>query len=66
MTQQGKQCLELAVREAQSLGHHYIGTEHLLLGVLSEEEALAYQVLSSEGVTLEKTREIVNELLAKK
>lgn len=65
MAPQGKQCLELAVREAQSLGHHYLGTEHLLLGLLHEEESLAYQVLSSTGVTLEKARELIKQLLAK-
>ena len=66
MTLQGKQSIELAVQEAQALGHHYLGTEHLLLGLLHEEESLANQVLSSEGVTLEKTREIIKQLLAKK
>ncbi len=66
MTPQGKQSIELAVQEAQALGHHYIGTEHLLLGLLRVEEGLANQVLSRSGVTLEKTREIVKQLLAKK
>jgi excisionase family DNA binding protein len=66
MTMQGKQCIELAVQEAQALGHHYIGTEHLLLGLLREEESLANQVLSSAGVTLEKTRDVIQQLLAKK
>jgi len=65
MTQQGKQSLELAVQEAQALGHHYLGTEHLLLGLLCEEEGLASQVLLNSGVTLEKTREVVKQLLAK-
>jgi excisionase family DNA binding protein len=66
MTLQGKQSIELAVQEAQSLGHHYLGTEHLLLGLLREEEGLANQVLSRSGVTLEKTRELVKQLLAEK
>lgn len=66
MTLQGKQSIELAVQEAQSLGHHYLGTEHLLLGLLREEESLANQVLSNAGVTLEKTRELIQQLLAKK
>ena len=65
MTQQGKQSLELAVQEAQALGHHYLGTEHLLLGLLCEEEGLASQVLLNSGVTLEKTREVIKQLLAK-
>jgi len=64
MTQQGKASIELAVQEARSLGHHYIGTEHLLLGLLREEAGLASQVLLKSGVTLEKTREIVKQLLA--
>jgi excisionase family DNA binding protein len=64
MTQQGKQSIELAVQEAQALGHHYIGTEHLLLGLLREEEGLACQVLLKSGVTLEKARELVKQLLA--
>jgi excisionase family DNA binding protein len=66
MTQQGRQSIELAVHEAQSLGHHYLGTEHLLIGLLCEEEGLANQVLSSSGVTLEKTREVVKQLLGEK
>jgi len=51
---------------AQALGHHYLGTEHLLLGLLREEEGLVNQVLSNSGVTLEKTRELVKQLLAEK
>jgi excisionase family DNA binding protein len=63
MTQQGKAILELAVQEARALGHHYLGTEHLLLGLLREEEGLASQVLITSGVTLDKAREMVKELL---
>lgn len=66
VTRQGKESIELAVREAQSLGHHYIGTEHLLLGLLCEEEELASQVLLKAGVTLEKAREVVKQLLTMK
>jgi ATP-dependent Clp protease ATP-binding subunit ClpC len=64
MTQQGKASLELAVQEARSLGHHYLGTEHLLLGLLREEESLASRVLLTSGVTLDKARELVKQLLA--
>ncbi len=64
MTQQGKQSIELAVQEARGLGHHYIGTEHLLLGLLREEEGLANQVLLKSDVTLEKVRELVKQILA--
>jgi ATP-dependent Clp protease ATP-binding subunit ClpA len=62
VTESGKASIELAVQEAQSLGHHFIGTEHLLLGLL-REEGLASQALLASGVTLDKAREIVKELL---
>jgi excisionase family DNA binding protein len=64
MTQQGKGSLELAVQEARSHGHHYLGTEHLLLGLLREEDGLASQVLLKSGVTLDKARELVKQVLA--
>jgi excisionase family DNA binding protein len=64
MTQQGKASLELAVQEARSLGHHYLGTEHLLLGLLREEEGLGGQVLRKSGLTLEETSNLVKRLLA--
>lgn len=64
MTSQGKGSIELGVQEAQLFGHHYIGTEHLLLGLLREEEGLGGQVLRKSGVTLEETRELVKQLLA--
>lgn len=63
MTAQGKQSIELAVQEARSLGHHYIGTEHLLLGLIREEEGLAHQVLFQSGVTLDRARSLVKQLL---
>ncbi len=66
MTQQGKASIELAVQEARSLGHHYLGTEHLLLGLLREEAGLASQVLLKSGITLEKARELVKQVLAAK
>lgn len=64
MTQQGKASIELAVQEARSFGHHYIGTEHLLLGLLREEPELASQVLLKPDVTLEKVRRLVKQVLA--
>jgi len=63
MTQQGKASIELAVQEARLLDHHYIGTEHLLLGLLREEAGLASQVLLS-SITLDQTRELIKQLLA--
>ncbi len=64
VTAQGKQSIELAVQEARLLGHHYLGTEHLMLGLLREEGEPGGQVLRNSGVTLEKARELVKQLLA--
>jgi ATP-dependent Clp protease ATP-binding subunit ClpC len=51
-----KRVIELAIDEARYIGHNYIGTEHLLLGLLREGEGIAARVLDSLGVTLEKVR----------
>src|SRR6202140_4644350 len=51
-----KKVIELAVDEARRLGHHYIGTEHLLLGLVREGEGIAAGVLESLGVSLDKVR----------
>ncbi len=56
LTPRAKKVIELAVDEARRLNHHYIGTEHLLLGLGREGEGIAAQVLQSLGVTLEKIR----------
>ncbi|HEV8149313.1 MAG TPA: Clp protease N-terminal domain-containing protein, partial [Gemmatimonadales bacterium] len=48
--------LELAMTEARELNHSYVGTEHLLLGLLREEKGIAAQVLTDAGVTLEQSR----------
>jgi excisionase family DNA binding protein len=64
MTVQAKESVVLAVQEAQAFGHHYIGTEHLLLGLLREEKEPGGQILRKLGVTLEKAREVVKQLLA--
>ncbi len=55
-TPRAKKVLELALREALSLGHNYIGTEHILLGLLREEEGLAARVLESLDITVERVR----------
>jgi len=62
-TPRAKKVLELAVEEASSLGHNYIGTEHLLLGLIRENEGVAAQVLLNLGLKLEDVREEVLELL---
>ena len=56
LTPRGKKVIELAVDEARRLNHHYIGTEHLLLGMVREGEGIAAGVLESLGVRLEKAR----------
>src|SRR5256712_360456 len=56
LTPRAKKVIELAVDEARRLNHHYIGTEHLLLGLIREGEGIAAGVLESLGVSLEKVR----------
>ncbi len=56
LTPRAKKVIELAVDEARRLSHHYIGTEHLLLGLVREGEGIAAGVLESLGVNLEKVR----------
>lgn len=62
-TPKAKKVLELAMEEARQLEHNYIGTEHLLLGILRENEGMAAQVLLNLGVKLEDVRAEVMELL---
>ncbi len=59
LTPRAKKVIELAVEEARRLGHSYIGTEHLLLGLVREGEGIAAGVLESLGVSLEKVRQKV-------
>ena len=62
-TPHAKKVLELALEEASNLGHNYIGTEHLLLGLIREQEGIAAQALQNIKVRLEDVREEVLELL---
>jgi len=55
-TSRAKKVLEFAMAEARDFNHSYVGTEHLLLGLLREEKGIASQVLNSLGVTLEEAR----------
>jgi len=55
-TSRAKKVLELAMVEARELNHSYVGTEHLLLGLLREEKGIAAQVLADAGVSLEQSR----------
>ncbi|MGH9251316.1 MAG: Clp protease N-terminal domain-containing protein, partial [Acidimicrobiales bacterium] len=63
-TPRAKKVLELSLREAMQLGHNYIGTEHILLGLLREGEGVACQVLVKLGANLPKVRARVLELVA--
>jgi len=63
-TPRAKRVLELSLREALQLGHNYIGTEHLLLGVVREGEGVGAQVLVSLGADLSRVRMQVVQLLA--
>ena len=62
-TPRAKKVLELSMEEAHNLGHNYIGTEHLLLGLIKENEGIAAKVLTNLGVKLEDVREEVLEFL---
>ena len=62
-TPRSKKALELAAEEARSLGHNYIGTEHLLLGLIREGEGVASQVLLNLGLDLNRVRSEIMELL---
>src|SRR5207237_2548120 len=55
-TSRAKKVLELAMGEARDLSHGYVGTEHLLLGLLREEKGIAAQVLTDAGVTIEAAK----------
>jgi len=63
LTPRTKRVIELAVDEARRMGHHYIGTEHLLLGLMREGEGVAVNVLRSMGVNLEKARAQIGRLM---
>jgi ATP-dependent Clp protease ATP-binding subunit ClpC len=62
-TSRAKKVLEYAMAEARELNHSYVGTEHLLLGLLREEKGIAAQVLNSLGVSLEEARAETLKLL---
>ena len=62
-TPRAKKVLEYAIEEARNLNHNYVGTEHLLLGLLREQDGVAAQVLVNLGLKLEEVREEVLNLL---
>ncbi|MGH2544669.1 MAG: Clp protease N-terminal domain-containing protein, partial [Ardenticatenaceae bacterium] len=63
LTPRAKKVIELAVDEARRLNHHYIGTEHLLIGLMREGEGVAAGVLESLGVNLDKVRGETSRIL---
>jgi ATP-dependent Clp protease ATP-binding subunit ClpC len=63
-TPRAKKVLELSLREALQLGHNYIGTEHILLGLIREGEGVAAQVLQKLGADLNRVRQTVVQLLS--
>jgi hypothetical protein len=66
LTPRAKKVIEFAIDEARNLGHDYVGTEHLLLGLVREGEGIAAGVLESLGVNLDKVRREVIRVLATK
>jgi ATP-dependent Clp protease ATP-binding subunit ClpC len=63
LTPRAKKVIELAIDEARRMNHHYIGTEHLLLGLIREGEGVAIGVLESLGVKLEQVRKETLKML---
>jgi ATP-dependent Clp protease ATP-binding subunit ClpC len=63
LSTQSKKVLEIAVKEAQFYMSNYIGTEHVLLGIIAEEETLPSKILRKNGITLKIAREIFEEIL---
>jgi len=64
-TERARRSIVLAQEEAQRLGNNYIGTEHILLGIISEGESLAAKVLESLGVNLSKVRQEVEAIVGR-
>ena len=62
-TPRAKRVVELAIEESQNLGHNYVGTEHIMLGLLREGEGIAAQVLANMGIDLKRARKEVIQLL---
>lgn len=60
-TQKANDVLNLAIKAAENFGHTYIGTEHILIGVLKENTSYGAQLLSEKGVTLDKIEELIKE-----
>jgi excisionase family DNA binding protein len=66
LTPRAKHTIELAVEEAKSLGHHYLGTEHLLLGIVREGEGVACKIIEMMGVARDTVRTEVIRIIGEK
>lgn len=64
LTPRARRTLELAVKEARRLKHHYVGTEHLLLGIVRAGEGIGFELLEQRGVTPERVRAEVERVLS--
>ena len=62
-TQKANNAINFAITEAENLGHTYIGSEHLLLGLLVEGSGIAYAVLQKYAVTAERLRELLVKMV---
>ena len=62
-TEQAWNAIALSTRTANELGHNYVGTEHLLVGLLLEKEGVAARVLDANGVTADKVKELISQLI---
>ncbi len=63
-TEQAREAIRLAVEAAGDLGHNYVGTEHLLLGLLRQESGVAARVLDNNGVTADRVQDLVSQLIS--
>ncbi|MCI8961050.1 MAG: ATP-dependent Clp protease ATP-binding subunit [Lachnospiraceae bacterium] len=63
-TEAAREAISLAAEAAESLGHSYVGTEHLLIGLIEEEDGVAGKVLEANGVRADKVAELVSQLIS--
>jgi len=64
LTPRARSAIRLALKEARSLSHHYLGTEHILLGIVRAGEGIGFELLSKRGITYERVRTEVERILS--
>jgi ClpA/ClpB-like protein len=64
LTPRAKKIIEFSIEEARNLKHNYVGTEHILLGLIRDEEGMAFAILTKLGLTVERLREGILSLLS--